>query len=217
VLFARKPKPFDRTATLAEADRHRARGRKKKAIAGYRKILAVDPRDLTVHGKIAPLLARTGKKSDALASFKIAADGQMRAGFADRALSVFRQAAEFYPEELALWEEIARLHLQRSRRADAVAALVEAGRLAFRARRREVAAKALRRALEIEPWSPEATMLLARTFAKMGRREEGLGLLDGLGTRVRGRVLRRVRRLAFRLSPTPGNLWLWLRAVLRGR
>jgi Tfp pilus assembly protein PilF len=217
VLFARKEKPFDRTATIAEADRARARGKKKKAIAEYRKILAVDPRDLTVHGKVAPLLAQTGKKVDALASFRVAADGQVRAGFLDRALSVVRQAVGFYPEELGLWEEIARLHLQRGRRADAVAALVDAGRRLLKTRHRAVGAKALRRALEIEPWSPEATLLLARTLAREGRREEALGLLDGLATRVRGRMLRRVRRLAFRLSPTLGNLWRWLRAVLRGR
>lgn len=212
MLFARKRKPFDRTATLEEAERARIAGRRKKAIGLYRKILAEDPKDLAVHGKIAPLLARSGKKPDALASFRIAGQGQIRAGFVDRAISITRQATEFFPEEIALWEEIARLHLQRGRRGDAVAALVDAGHRLWRGRNREIAAKALRKALEIEPWHPQATLLLARTWAGDGRREEALGLLDGLSLRVRGKLLRRTRRLAFRISPTLSNLWRWIRA-----
>lgn len=216
-LFSRKPRPFDRSATLALAEAARARGRRKKAIALYRKVLDADPKDLTVHGKIAPLLAKAGKRDEALASFRVAWEGQFRAGFVDRALAVLRQAVDLYPEEIALWEEIARLHLQRGRRADAVSALVEAGGRLWKSRQPLAAVKALRRALEIEPWQPEATMLLARALAKDGRIDDALSLLDGLGTRVRGKALRRARRLAFFLSPTPARLWRWLRAVLGGR
>lgn len=216
-LFSRKPKPFDRTATLALAEAARARGRRKKAIALYRKVLEVDPRDLTVHGKIAPLLARAGKRDEALASFRAAWEGQFRAGFVDRALAVLRQAVDLYPEENALWEEMARLHLQRGRRADAVAAMVEAGERLWKRRQPLAAVKALRRALEIEPWHPQATLLLARALAKDGRIDDALSLLDALGARVRGKVLRRVRRLAFFLSPTPARLWRWIRSAFGGR
>lgn len=217
MLFRRKAGAFDRAATVAEADRARARGRRRKAIAAYRKVLAVDPKDLTVHGKIAPLLARTGKRNEALASFRAASEGQVRAGFVDRALSVLRQASDFYPEELGLWEEIARLHVQRGRRADAVAALVAAGGRLVRTRHRAVAVSALRRALEIEPWQPDATLLLARVLAKERRRDDALALVNGLAARVRGKVLRRARALAFRISPTPGSLWRWVRARFGGR
>ncbi|HSN92432.1 MAG TPA: tetratricopeptide repeat protein [Anaeromyxobacteraceae bacterium] len=216
-LFSRKPKPFDRTATLALAEAARTSGRRKKAIALYRKVLEADPKDLTVHGKIAPLLAKAGKRDEALASFRAAWEGQFRAGFVDRALAVLRQAVDHFPQEIALWEEIARLHLQRGRRADAVAAMVEAGGRLWRSRQPLGAVKALRRALEIEPWHPEATMMLARALAKDGRIDDALSLLDALGTRVRGRILRRSRRLAFFLSPTPARLWRWLRSALGGR
>ncbi|HEY6099662.1 MAG TPA: tetratricopeptide repeat protein [Anaeromyxobacter sp.] len=217
MLLRRKAVAFDRTATLAEGDRARARGRRRKAIAAYRKVLAADPKDTGVHGKIAPLLARTGKRTEALASFRAASEGQVRAGFVDRALSVLRQASDFYPEELGLWEEIARLHVQRGRRADAVAALVGAGGRLLRTRHRPVAVSTLRRALEIEPWQPDATLLLARVLAKEGRRDDALALVEGLATRVRGKVHRRARALAFRISPTLGNLWRWMRARFGAR
>jgi Flp pilus assembly protein TadD len=212
-VFWRK-RPFSRIETLAAADRARSRGRKKKAIALYQAVLAVEPGDLAVHAKLAPLLARSGRRGEALASFRLAADGQAKAGFADRAISLVRQAADFYPEERALWDEVARLHLQRGRRADAVAALLAGGRRLHRSGRHpEVAAAVLRRALELEPWQPDATMLLARVLARSRRRPEALALLDQLSVRLRGKLLRRARRLAFRIWPSPANLWRWIRAA----
>ncbi|HEY7724479.1 MAG TPA: hypothetical protein VH880_04045 [Anaeromyxobacteraceae bacterium] len=207
---------YDRNELVAAADRARAGGRTKKAIAGYRKVLEVEPGDLAVHAKVAPLLARTGQKADALASFRTAAEGQLKAGFTDRGVSLYVQAAGAFPEEYALWEEIARLHLLRGLRADAVAVLLGGGRRLHRSRDLAVAGRVLRRALEIEPWHPATTMLLARVLAGGGRKGEALGLVDGLDGRSRGRARRRVRWLAFRISPSPGRLWRAIRATLGG-
>lgn len=216
-LLRRKTKAFDRTELLARADRARARGRRRRAIALYRKVLDAAPNDLATHAKIAPLLARAGRKAEALASFNAAASGQQKAGFADRAISLQLQAAEFFPEEYVLWDDVAKLHLVRGRRADAIAALVDGGRRLHRTSELATAAKLLRRALELEPWHVAATMLLARVYARGKRAPDALALLDGLSARVRGKALRRARRLAFRISPTPANLWRWARAWLRGR
>ncbi len=210
-------KAYDRTETLAAADRARARGRRKRAIALYRRVLEATPGDLAVHAKIAPLLARTGRRDEALASFRAAADGQIKAGYPDRALSLVRQAADAYPEELGLWDDIARLHLGRGRRADAVAAMLDGGRRLQRTRHLAVANRVLRRALDIEPWHPEATLLLARVLARGGHPGDALALLEGLSARVRGKSLRRARRLAFRISPTPRHLWRWMAAALGRR
>ena len=214
-MFWRK-RPFDRTEVLAAADRARARGRTKKAIAGYRTVLETAPGDLAVHAKIAPLLARTGQREAALASFRFAAEGQEAAGFPDRGLSLMVQAAGLYPEEARLWEEIARLHLTRARRADAVAALVAGGRRLFHLRALAAGAQVLRRAVEIEPWQPEATVLLARVLARSGRKEEALALLDGLDSRVDGKVRRRARRAAWLVSPSLRRTWRWLGAAFAG-
>jgi Tfp pilus assembly protein PilF len=215
-MFWRR-KPLDRPALVAAADRARGRGRPRRAIGLYRQALALAPHDHVVHGKLAPLLARRREKEEALASFATAAAGQLRAGFTDRAISLHRQAVGFFPEELPLWEEVARLQVERGRNADAVAALVAGGRRLHRTRHLVVAERVLRRALEIEPWQPEATELLARTLARDRRKGEALRLLDDLSLRVRGLALRRTRRLAFRLSPTPANLWRWIKVAWRER
>jgi len=212
----RRKKP-DRDELVAAADRARIRGRTRKAIAGYRKALQLAPGDAAVHARIAPLLARAGRREEALASFRAAAAAQVRAGFDDRGLSLLVQAADAFPDEVGLWEEIARMHLARSRRADAFAALLAGGRRLDGLRAFERARLVLRRALEIEPWQPEATRLLARALAKGRRRVEALELLDGLDARARGTARRRARWMAFRISPTPRRLWRSIQAARGGR
>ncbi len=217
-MFWRK-KPYDRTEVLATADRARARGQHRKAIKGYRKILVVDPSDPVVHGKLAPLLARSRRqRGEALASFQLAAQGHLKTGFSDRALAVYMQATGFFPEEAVLWEEIARMEQIRGRRADAVNALLKgSGHLGRRAALRPKAIKLLESALQIEPWHLEATLALGRLVARQGDRDAGIALLEDLASRVRGRALGRVRWALVRLEPTPGNVWRWVRALFGSR
>lgn len=208
-------RPFNRTEELGAADAARARGRRKQAIAGYRRVLEANPDDLTVHAKIAPLLAARGDRDAALASFRVAADGQAKAGFHERALSLFIQAAEHYPDEEPLWPEIARLHLQRGRRAEAVAALTEGGWRLHLARRHDLAERVLRLALEFEPHDADATAILARALRAAGRRDEAVQLLEDLATRVKGRRLTAVRGILFRVHPSVESFWAWVRAAVR--
>ncbi len=211
MAFWRK-KPYDRTQTLAQAEKARGQGRTDKAIKLYRAVLAKEPNDAVVHGKIAPLLARRKKlRGEALASFRLAAQGQLKAGFTDRAIALYVQAAALFPLETELWEEIARLDQVRGRRADAIDALMEgAGHLGKTKPTRPEAARLLRKALEMEPWHLEATLRLARRLAKDREKEEALALLEDIAGRVRGRGRRRVRRAIFRISPNPANAWRWL-------
>ncbi len=215
VFWNRRPK--DRTELLAQADRARSRGRLKKAIAIYRQALALAPGDLAIHARLAPLLARRGAKAEALECFSLAADGQLKAGFVDRAISLRRQAAETFPEQFPLWQELTRLYLLRERRADAVAALLSGGRRLLRSPDREAGIQVLRRALELDPLHVEVSLLLARLLARCGRTVEALPLLDALDSRVAGATLRRARRLAFRFSPTPRRLWRWVKAAFGKR
>ncbi|BDG03714.1 tetratricopeptide repeat protein [Anaeromyxobacter oryzae] len=205
------PKPFDRTETVIAADRARASGRRRKAIALYRAVLQARPDDATVHGKLAPLLAASGERASALASFRAAVSGHLAAGFTDRALAVLAQATEAYPDEEPLWEDVARLQVSRGRRADAVAALSRGGARLVARKAHASAERVLRRAGQLEPWHAETTLTLARALAGTGRRGDAIRLLDGLAERSGGRTRSAARRLAVRLVPGPRTLWRWLR------
>jgi tetratricopeptide (TPR) repeat protein len=214
-LLRRKPRT--RTEIVAAADRARARGRIRKAIAGYREALASDPEDASLNVKLAPLLARIGEGAEGARCFRRAAERHLAAGFTDRAAAVCANAVGVFPLDPGFRRELARLQALRGRRADAVGALVDGGRALAIARQRPAAASLLRSALELEPLHVEARLALAPILATQGEREEARALLRALEVHVRGRDLRRVRWAVLRLSPSVGALWGWVAASFAGR
>jgi thioredoxin-like negative regulator of GroEL len=207
-LFSKKPRT--RVEILAAADRARARGRVKKAVAGYREALASDPDDPGVNVKLAPLLARLGDAEGSATCFRTAARRHLAQGFNDRAAAVNAAAAATFPLDAGFRAELARVNLLRGRRADAVGALVDGGRALARAKRGEAALPLLRQALDLEPWHAEAIVVLAPLLARGGEPGEARRLLDGLDGRLTGGARRRARWVALRLWPSPRTLWRWL-------
>lgn len=214
-MFFKGRKSHSRTQILETAGKARARGRRRKAIAEYQKILKVDPDDYVVHGKIAPLLAGAKRFSEAWSSFEASGQGYVERGFAAQALSVYTQATRHMPRVIGAWEAVVRLQLERGQEADAVnTALI--GQRNFRTSAlRPDAIRLLQKAWEISPWHYDVTVELARLLSKTGEKKEALRLLMELAGREKGRNLRRVRAMILRISPTTGSLWRWLRASFR--
>ncbi|HEX8701844.1 MAG TPA: BTAD domain-containing putative transcriptional regulator [Myxococcaceae bacterium] len=216
MLFRSKVPPT-RSELIADADKARAKGRLKKAIAGYRKALDLEPADPVVHGKLAPLLARTQQPEASLESFHAAAKGHLDKGFADKAIAVYTQAADTFPYHLSLWQQLSQLNLTKGRRADAVRVLLR-GRLYFRRKNeRREAVTLLKEALALDGELFEPKLDLARLLALQGQRAEALALIEPLVKGLTGKPLRRVRWTQARVAPGLGAWWRWLRAVVRGR
>jgi tetratricopeptide (TPR) repeat protein len=216
MLFRQKAPPT-RSEVIADADKARSKGKLKKAIAGYRKALELEPGDPVVHGKLAPLLARANQTEAALESFHAAAKGHLDKGFADKALAVYTQAADTLPYHLNLWQQLSQLNLTKGRRADAVRVLLR-GRLYFRRKNeRREAVTLLKEALALDAELFEPKLDLARLLALQGQRAEALALLEPMVKGLTGKMLRQVRWTLARVSPGLGAYWRWLRAALRGR
>ncbi|HLL81802.1 MAG TPA: BTAD domain-containing putative transcriptional regulator [Longimicrobium sp.] len=216
-MFFRRKTPPTRSELIAQADKARAKGKVKKAIAGYRKALELEPGDAMVHGKLAPLLARTNAAGAALESFRAAAKAHLDKGFADKAVAVYAQAADTLPLEPTLWQQLAQLQVTRGRRADAVKALLR-GRVHFRRKaHRRHAISLLKEALSLDGELFAPKLDLARLLAREGARAEAVVLLEPLAKTMKGRPLRQVRWALARVAPGPGAYWRWMRAVLLGR
>jgi tetratricopeptide (TPR) repeat protein len=208
-----KRTPKTRNELVAAADRARAKGRLRAAVAGYRKVLVqYGSDDPHVHGKLAPVLVRRGDAAGALSSFRLAADGHLRAGFVDRALAVYAQAREAFPLEQDLHSEAARIHLVRGRRADAAIVLVGGGRALARADRAQ-GIEMLRGALSLQPSHVEAIIALAPLLRLEGCGGEALELLRRIEPGLRGASLRRVRWQILRTAPGLRTAWRWLTAL----
>jgi Tfp pilus assembly protein PilF len=215
-LFARS-EVYDRARILDAAERASARNRRRCAIRLYRRVLAVESGNPELHAKIAPLLARAGETFDAWYSFRQAARSFEREGLVERALHTYREAVRALPHEIGAWLSLAQVLRRSGHDRDALAVLLQ-GRCRLRGRRQRARAiHLLRRAREIEAWRPEIVLDLARLLARSDQAEEARSLLEALGRRCQGRELRRVRGAQWRLAPSLGHTWRWLRAVTGAR
>ncbi len=207
---------YDRSQSMSRAAKAEGRGKRKKAIAEYRKILAQEPENPAVLVKLAGLLAQTKQLDEARLKFMAAAEIWEKQAFDEKALSVYRQAVTHLPKRVELWERIAQLDVKRERIPEAIRDLLEGSGKFRRRSERQSAIRLLRMAVKVEPWQFESTMSLARLLAKEGARPEARRLFEGLCERNRALRLRKVRGAMFRMSPTPAAGWRWLRAALRG-
>ncbi len=205
---------YDRAHLLKAASNAHGRQQKRRAIALYRQVLSMEPDNAELHGRIAPLLARTRQRFDALLSFQEAANGLLRNGKTAEAIGMFRQAATLLPHQPDLWVSLARLLRQHRGPAEAVETLLQGRRHFRRRRRRPEAIWLLRQVHQIEPWHLEGVLDLCTLLWRTRQREESMALLAGLRANTRGTALRPVCWLQLRLSPTPRNVWCWLKAAM---
>lgn len=218
MLFGSKT-PQSRSEIITAADQARSKGRLDKAISGYRKALELEPKnDPVVHGKLAPLLARAKQTEAALQSFQSAAQGHLDKGFADKALAVYTQAAETFPHQVQLWQQLSQLLVTKGHRVDALKALLR-GRFHFRRKdERRGAITLLQDALALDPSLFEVKLDLAQQLAGERHVAEAMALLNPLVNEAKTRLqLRRLRWTLVRVEGGAGAWGRWLKAVVLGR
>jgi|SRR3989337_4171694 len=214
-MFFRRKESYDRESCLDSAAKAQAAGRVKKAIGHYKRVLEADPDDYLVHAKIAPLIARMKKFDEAWESFRTAALRHLAAGFSQKALSLYSQAARFMPGNPDVWDAMAYVYVKQGKKADAVQTLFRGQRFFRKGHRREHAISMLRKAFDLDPWNFEVTFEIARLLKKVDP-VETIGLLEGLSMRVKGRELKKVRSAMFLAQPGFTMAWRWLRTAWTG-
>ena len=213
MALIRRRLDYDRKWLLAEAEKARVRGRRRRAISFYRRILAAEPHDPNLHARVAPLLAATGKRFDAWQSYRQAATTHLKNKSREEALALYREATKVLPMQIEAWRWLAKLELKRERSEAAISALLE-GRSKFRSRRRRPEAIALlREARRINAWRIDIVLDLARLLRRSRQSPEAQWILGQLAERLSGRDLRIVRGALWRIEPSLKHSWYWLRAA----
>ena len=201
---------YDRGDWLSQVSRARARGRRKKAIALYRRVLANEPENDALHKRVAQLLTQSKQIDEALEHYRKAADGLVRRGFQDHAIAVYRESLHFQPRETWVWTRVATLEAERGYGGDAVETL-RSGARCFRARKARPQANALlEQAHRIAPHSADAALDLAALRAKERRHAYVCSILEETVPQVQGRARRRLRARQLNLRPTPRALARWM-------
>ena len=212
-LFGGNP-TYDRTRILREASAAESKGRLRKAVSLYRRVLSVESKNGELHARIAPLLARTSQYFDAWKSFQQAGLDLIHINRFDQALNNYRVAVACLPQEIEAWIAKAELEVKLGRAPEALKTLHQ-GLRRFRARHlRPQAIYLLRRARQIDLWHEKTMLELARLLGKTRQGDEARLLLHALASRSSGRQLRRVRGAQWRQSRSLRDTWLWLRAAV---
>ena len=212
--FRRKPL-YDRREILAAAAIAQGKGKPKKALEHYRKVLEMEPENPTLLMKTAVLFAETRQPDDAWRSFTKAADLFRQDGLVDKWSSVWSQAVIYFPRSADAWLALAQAKASRGVAADAAAALLTGSRNFTRRKERETRVRLLEEAFRLGPYTYDVTMEYSAALVASGMRSDAFELLEELTARASGSRLRKVRGRLFRLRPTPAAAWRWLRASFR--
>ncbi len=210
---------YDRNEIFHKAEEYRLRGRIRKAIREYERVLAVDPQDIEVHSRVAPLYIKVGRKDSAKASLWRTIAYYEKMGFADKSIAMLRLALMVDPRDLSAYLRLADLHLDKTHRVDALKVLEEA-RKAFRRRRFHRQATAVEnKILSFAPDDFRAQVSLVRLLWRAGKRREAgerLWRMESEWARRRNRKRwRKTRRLMCRHAPSLSTCWGYCVSLLR--
>lgn len=208
---------YDRGEILRVAEKYRSQRRIRKAIRAYETILSVDPRDIDVHIRIAPLYIRAGRTDQAKSSLRQVIAWYEKQGFVEKAIASLRLALTVDRRDLPAHLHLADLYQGRGHAGDALKVLV-AARKTFRGKRFLNEALAVEeKILVLAPDDYHAQVSLVRLLWKAGKRREALERLRRMEAQWAGRGdkqnWRKTRRLLCRLAPSLSTGWSYLHSL----
>lgn len=169
-LFLRLGKTADATRCFSKVAEHFVRGNfLPKAIAVYKKILAVDPGDLQVNLTLAQLYSRQGARVDARDQYLRAATLFEKGGRTAESLQAYEKVVELDPANAAIQRKLAELYQASGDSEKAYFYWTGAARALSNAGDPAGASDAFERAMELHPLSVEAMQGLLDCCLRMER------------------------------------------------
>jgi tetratricopeptide (TPR) repeat protein len=160
------------------AEHYREREFTLKAVAMYKKIDRLNPRNPLIAEKLASLYSVQGLVVDARAQYMIVAESYSHAGNSKAALEILHKIADLDVQNTDVRLKLAEAYLREHLEPEAAAAFVEAGQRLAENRSYEKALQAYSRALEIRPQLPAALEGIVKAHIAVGTAYEAAELLE---------------------------------------
>jgi len=149
-----------------------------KAIAMYKKINRLQPRDPEIAEKLAHLYSVQGLIVDARAQYLIVAEAHGKAGDSRKGLDVLRKIADLDPENTDIRIKLADSYLKADLKSDAATALVVAGEHLLTKGAVEPAVDVYTRALELAPNDRNVLNGILAAHSARGTADEAAEILE---------------------------------------
>jgi tetratricopeptide (TPR) repeat protein len=151
-----------------------------KAIAMYKKIERLKPRDPITANKLADLYATQGLVVDARAQYLIVADAFTRSGDNRKALDILHKIADLDPNNTEIRLKLADGYLKESMRREAASAFVQAANRLQQIGSLDRALEAYTKALQLVPDDLDALRGMLETHIARGTADEAAEVLESV-------------------------------------
>ncbi len=162
------------------AEHYREKEFNLKAIAMYKKIERLTPRDPAIAFKLGSLYALQGLNADAKAQFLIVADAYSHAGKAKQSLEVLHKVADLDPHNTEIRLKLANGYLKEGLNEEAASAFSEAGARLFQIGEFEKSLSSYQKTLELFPNNEKALKGVVSAHVALGAADEAAELLERL-------------------------------------
>jgi tetratricopeptide (TPR) repeat protein len=167
---------FNKVKILASAEKSVKQGKLQNAIADYEKVLAEDPKDLTVMNTVGDLYSRVGDTDKATEYFRKIGDSYAGEGFTVRAIAMYKKLTKQNPEAVDAVLKLGELYAQQGLYNDARAQYMIVAEHHLRNNQFQPAASVLQKTLELDPENSSLQARLAELYLKLGRAAEARDL-----------------------------------------
>lgn len=180
-LYVRLKKPAESIRCLTRAaDVYQRTNQPPKVIATYRKIAKIAPRDTRSLLKLAGLLERSRKATDALEIYRQTAKIFLAAKNHGQAYECYRKIVDLDLDKLEDRIQLGELAIQQQQPVEAASAFLRAGNLAKKAGDEDQCLQLLERSHELDPKVELTRLGLAEAYSRRGRPQDVIRLLDSL-------------------------------------
>ena len=162
------------------AEHYREKEFHLKAIAMYKKIERLTPRDPAIAFKLGSLYATQGLNADAKAQFLTVADAYTRAGKPKETLEVLHKVADLDPHNTEIRLKLAAGYLKEGLNEEAGAAFCDAGSWLYESGDFEKSLNAYQKTLELFPNNEKALKGVVSAHVALGSADEAAALLERL-------------------------------------
>ena len=160
------------------AEHYREREFQLKAIAMYRKVDKLKPRDPAIARELADLYAAQGLIADARSQYLVVAESCTRNGQSKQALKVLHTIADLDPHNTDVRLKLAESYLKEQMPAEAAKAYTEAANRLLENSRVEQSLQAFTKALELRPGDRAALKGVVSAHVAAGTADEAAELLE---------------------------------------
>ena len=160
------------------AERYREQEFTLKAIAMYKKIDRLDPRNPLIAEKLAQLYSTQGLVVDARAQYMVVAESHSKAGDSKRAVEILHKIADLDPNNTDVRLKLAESYVKEGLRSEAAQAFSEAGQRLLEIGAFERSLQAYSRSLDLRPQDRPALSGIVSAHIALGTAYEAAELLE---------------------------------------